>query len=202
MKKTAKPMKTPRQIRSRVTVDSILQAATYILAKHDWSEFNTNKIAEKAGVNIASVYQYFPSKESILAELHRRHLDKMKEKATAIGIDELMKKDLHSVLKVLIGETIREHKIDPKMHQLFSTKIPQSAMDHRSDWDNKAEKLLEKLILPKAKKLKNRRFAVFFFRSGAHSIIHDAIERHPEFLDDPEFAEELLRLFERYLNGN
>lgn len=202
MRKSAKPKKAPRQNRSKMTVDSILQAATYILTKYDWSDFNTNKIAEKAGVNIASVYQYFPNKESILAELHRRHLNKMKEKAATVGIGELIKKDLHSILRILIEETIREHKIEPKIHRLFSTKIPQSAADPHVNWDKKAEKFLEKLLLPKAKKLKNKKFAAFFFRTGAHSIIHDAIERHPEFLDDPEFSEELLRLFEGYFNSN
>lgn len=121
----------------------------------------------------------------------------MKEKTT---IDELMKKDLHSVLKTIIEESVHEHKIDPKIHQLFNTKVPKSVLGSDPKWEEKAEKMLEKIILPKAKKLKNQKFAAFFLRSGIHAIIHNAIDRHPEFLDDPEFTEELLRLFENYLN--
>jgi len=196
LKKIAKPRKTPRQDRAKVTVDSILQAATYLLTKYDWKEFNTNRIAEKAGVNIASLYQYFPNKESILAELHHRHLEKMKKKTP---IDELMKKDLHFVLKTIIEESVHEHTIDPKLHQLFNTKIPTTLIKVDQTWEKKAERILEKLILPKTKKLKNQKFAAFFLRSGIHSIIHNAVDRHPEFLNDPAFSEELVRLFEKYL---
>jgi AcrR family transcriptional regulator len=64
-----KPRKIPAQRRSRVTVDAIIQASTYILTEVDWEGLTTNAIAERAGVNIGSLYQYFPNKEAIVAEL-------------------------------------------------------------------------------------------------------------------------------------
>ncbi|MGC0013988.1 TetR/AcrR family transcriptional regulator, partial [Ralstonia pseudosolanacearum] len=54
-----KPRKLPTQERSRATVDAIMQAATYILVKFGWERLTTNAIAERAGVNIGSLYQYF-----------------------------------------------------------------------------------------------------------------------------------------------
>ena len=67
------PTKLPRQARSRATVEAILKATADILAKHGYARLTTNGIAERAGVNIASLYQYFPSKQAIVAELRRRH---------------------------------------------------------------------------------------------------------------------------------
>lgn len=60
------PKKLPRQRRAIATVDALLEAATYILAKQGLAGFTANKVAEKAGVNIASLYQYFPNKEALL----------------------------------------------------------------------------------------------------------------------------------------
>lgn len=73
-RKKLAPRKQPRQERSAATVEAVLRAATYILTRRGWAAFTTNEVAEKAGVNIASLYQYFPNKEAIIAELQRRHV--------------------------------------------------------------------------------------------------------------------------------
>ena len=63
------PRKEPTQKRSIELRNSILEAATYILKKEGVLAFTTNKVAERAGVNIASLYQYYPNKESLLFHL-------------------------------------------------------------------------------------------------------------------------------------
>lgn len=66
------PRKHPRQRRSVITVDSILEAAACVLESGGLDSLNTNVVAEHAGVSIGSLYQYFSGKEAILAELIRR----------------------------------------------------------------------------------------------------------------------------------
>jgi AcrR family transcriptional regulator len=61
--------KKPRQTRSRATVGVILEAATRVLARESLAGFNTNRIAEVAGISVGSLYQYFPNKDALLAEL-------------------------------------------------------------------------------------------------------------------------------------
>lgn len=56
MKLVLKPRKTPFQGRSRVTVDVILQSAAEILKEMDYAKFNTNLVAECAGISIGSLY--------------------------------------------------------------------------------------------------------------------------------------------------
>jgi AcrR family transcriptional regulator len=63
------PRKEPVQERSRELRNSLLQAATYVLKKEGPYGFTTNKVADRAGVNIASLYQYYPNKESLLFHL-------------------------------------------------------------------------------------------------------------------------------------
>lgn len=60
------PRKLPQQERSKVTVDAILIAAAHILTENGYDNASTNRIAERAGVSISSLYQYFPNKEAIM----------------------------------------------------------------------------------------------------------------------------------------
>lgn len=68
-KSNTKPRKRPKQDRSRETVKAILQASAHILERDGISKFTTNRIAEKAGVCISSLYQYFPNKQAVLNSL-------------------------------------------------------------------------------------------------------------------------------------
>jgi len=63
------PRKEPKQQRSRQTYQVILQGAAKILRRDGFQKFSTNKVAEESGVSIGSLYQYFPSKEAIIAAL-------------------------------------------------------------------------------------------------------------------------------------
>lgn len=65
------PRKRPRQARSQATVTAILQAAAHILETQGLPGFTTNAVAERAGVSIGSLYQYFPAREALLAALIR-----------------------------------------------------------------------------------------------------------------------------------
>jgi AcrR family transcriptional regulator len=68
------PRKEPRQPRARATVDAILGAAVQLIRRDGVGAWTTNHVAERAGVSVGSLYQYFPSKESLLTALylHRR----------------------------------------------------------------------------------------------------------------------------------
>jgi AcrR family transcriptional regulator len=61
--------KQPQQARSTELVSAILQAAVQVLAKEGAHRFTTVRVAEKAGVSIGSLYQYFPNKAAILFRL-------------------------------------------------------------------------------------------------------------------------------------
>lgn len=95
MKKTKKE---PAQKRSKIIVDSILEAASRILNGENKESFTTNKIAQVAGVSIGSLYQYFSNKENILEDIL---LEKVKEninlvlakhnESKSMGLDEFIK---------------------------------------------------------------------------------------------------------------
>ncbi|WP_448043271.1 TetR family transcriptional regulator [Bradyrhizobium liaoningense] len=61
--------KQPQQARSTELVAAVLDAAVQVLAKEGAQRFTTARVAERAGVSVGSVYQYFPNKAAILFRL-------------------------------------------------------------------------------------------------------------------------------------
>jgi AcrR family transcriptional regulator len=61
--------KSPRQRRSADTVETLLAAAARVLERESLAGFNTNRVAEVAGVSVGSLYQYFPNKSALIAAL-------------------------------------------------------------------------------------------------------------------------------------
>lgn len=61
--------KQPQQARSSELVAAILDAAVQVLAKEGAQRFTTARVAERAGVSVGSLYQYFPNKAAILFRL-------------------------------------------------------------------------------------------------------------------------------------
>jgi AcrR family transcriptional regulator len=66
--------RTPRQARAEETVAAILEAAAQILETGGLAAFNTNAVAERAGVSIGTLYQYFADKNAVLRTLAEREL--------------------------------------------------------------------------------------------------------------------------------
>jgi len=64
--------KNPIQRRSKATVEAVLEAGARLLLTIGYDKASTNKIAEKAGISIGSLYEYFPGKEAIFAEIRPR----------------------------------------------------------------------------------------------------------------------------------
>ena len=69
------PRKAPRQARSAATVESIHIAAIQVLLADGVTRLTTTRVAERAGVSVGTMYQYFPHKEALLFALVRQKLE-------------------------------------------------------------------------------------------------------------------------------
>lgn len=67
------PRKHAVQARSRETVEVILEAAAQVFAREGFAAATTERIAERAGVSVGSIYQYWPNKNAIAIALMERH---------------------------------------------------------------------------------------------------------------------------------
>jgi AcrR family transcriptional regulator len=70
-----KPRKKPVQDRSTVTVHAIYEATIQVLLSMGFKALTTTKVADRAGVSVGTLYQYFPNKHALLSAVNERYLD-------------------------------------------------------------------------------------------------------------------------------
>lgn len=71
------PRKKPSQRRSSATVAAIYEATIQVLVRHGLQRLTTTRVAERAGVSVGTLYQYFPNKRALLAAVIERHLNEI-----------------------------------------------------------------------------------------------------------------------------
>lgn len=69
-----KPRKLPVQARSAASVDAILEATVQVLLDVGKDRLTTTRVADRAGVSVGTLYQYFPNKAALLRTVLKRHL--------------------------------------------------------------------------------------------------------------------------------
>ena len=124
------PRKAPKQQRSRETVDVILAATARVLVKEGFDHASTNRIAEAAGVSIGSLYQYFPSKESLVAALIERHIDHMSETLSE-EMARVFEQPLPVALRRMVEIMLRAHAVEPQLHRVLNEQVPRVGRLHR-----------------------------------------------------------------------
>jgi AcrR family transcriptional regulator len=77
------PRKTPVQTRATVSVESILEATLQVLLDVGQARLTTTRVAERAGVSVGTLYQYFPNKNALLKTVMERHLAEVSEAVEA-----------------------------------------------------------------------------------------------------------------------
>jgi len=77
------PRKRPRQARAAATVDAIYEATIQVLLSDGPQRLTTTRVAERAGVSVGTMYQYFPQKRALIHALNERYLDTLAERIEA-----------------------------------------------------------------------------------------------------------------------
>ncbi|WP_409421004.1 TetR/AcrR family transcriptional regulator [Pseudaeromonas sp. ZJS20] len=175
-----------------------MQAATYILTEAGWAGLTTNAIAARAGVNIGSLYQFFPNKEAVIAELQRRHAVAIHEelRQTLAGLPE--HPSLTEVLTVLVEMLIIEHRAAPALHKAITEELPSTLR-----WLPEEKQALQRQVLaslqPFMGNVPDPELAIFLMSVAAEGAIHKVTAQRPELLHSPQLVAELVTLFEPYL---
>ena len=103
------PRKVPQQTRSMATVQAIYEATIQVLLKSGQDRLTTVHVAERAGVSVGTLYQYFPNKEALLLALLERHMIR-----TAQVVDDVCAANHFQPLEVMVHELVNRF-IDAKL---------------------------------------------------------------------------------------
>lgn len=100
---TERQRRTPRQARAETTIDAILDATFQLLEADGAGKLTTNHIAERAGVSIGTLYQYFGGKQDVLAALAQRRAVAVRDAIAQTLIDRPDLGSLRTIVRALMN---------------------------------------------------------------------------------------------------
>ncbi len=117
------PRKRPSQDRSKVTVEAVFEATLQVLERDGYARLTTTRIAERAGISVGSLYQYFPNKRTLLAELLRSHMRRIVDAVASAADDtcgQLMEVRIRAIVSAFVSIK-REHvRASRALHAVFA----------------------------------------------------------------------------------
>jgi AcrR family transcriptional regulator len=190
--------KEPRQARSRATVDAIVQAGAHILSAHGWAGFNTNDVADTAGVSIGSLYQYFPDKQALIEAIRQRHLH---EVLAVLPEPDIGETPLAQLVVNLVEGMIAAHSVHPALHRVLLEKAPPHTGSGSAQAIFEAEYLNRYRALvaacPRARGKAAKDTMVQVLSAAMEGVIHSAARNGT--LQSPALKKELIHLISTYL---
>jgi AcrR family transcriptional regulator len=195
------PRKSPRQTRSEATVAAILGATARILVREGWDRASTNRIAEVAGVSVGSLYQYFPSKEALVAALMDRHVDEASALLWAAA-DRLMGATLEVAVRGIVQLMIDVHRVDPLLHKVLHEEVPRGPQRERyAALEERALTLARAFLETHRAELRDMDLdlAALIVAGTIESLTHGAVIHRPDLLADARLVDEISTLVLRYL---
>jgi AcrR family transcriptional regulator len=190
----------PRQQRSRAIVDSILEAGRRLLAESGESALTTNRIAERAGVSVGSLYRYFPNKEAVVAAICDDHTGQDVEEVRA-AMDTPEERPLREWLVSIVDYQLERHRrllevgraVYRDQHRAFSLAKRMGAQE--------VERHIREVLEQHREEVRVRDLdqAAFVVARGISALVRRALDESPDRLYDPAFREALLDLLLRYV---
>ncbi len=115
--------RTPKQKRSQVTRDAVVEAAARVFAEVGLANATTARIAEVAGVSPGSMYHYFPSKDSLVVAILEREADglhrRFMELAAEMGIS-----DVPRLIRAFVDAMLRTFEDQRKLYRVMLDEVP------------------------------------------------------------------------------
>lgn len=204
LKPLTKPRKQPSQERSRVTVDALVEATARILVRESFDKASTNRIAEEAGVSIGSLYQYFPSKEALVAAVIDRHKEELMQVARE-ALARLGKLPAKDAVRALVTLAIEAHGVDPRLHRVLAEQIPRTGrLKNVEAFSRENYSLFRTYLEAHREEIRavDLDLAAFVCVTSIEALTHAAVLHRPEMLGNDAAAaliDEATRLIVRYL---
>jgi AcrR family transcriptional regulator len=197
------PRKEASQERSRATVDALVDATARILVREGFDKASTNRIAEVAGVSVGSLYQYFPSKEALVAAVIERHQREIMQLVRS-ELAEVAEQPIEQGVRTLVAVAVKAHRIDPKLHRVLAEQIPRVGKLEKVETFNRDNYALFRTYLESHRKeigIADLELAAFVCVTSIEALTHTAVLHHDIVSDKATEAliDEATRLIVGYL---
>lgn len=199
------PRKKPVQERSRTTVEAILTATARVLVERGYAKTTTVAVAERAGVSVGSLYQYFPGKDALVAALLERHMAdavQTMERATPPGRPG---RSLADDVDAQMGALLAAKMANPRLAIALKAQVPM-----RRGFPSMRALLarIERLVRGSLEEHRSEvafgdlDLAAFLLVSAVDGVLSAVIEQRRDLLEDERLRSVLVRLIVAFLTAD
>jgi AcrR family transcriptional regulator len=184
-------------------VDVLLAATARVLVEEGYERATTNRIAERAGVSVGSLYQYFPHKDALVAALTERHIEQTFAALGRLAV-ELVDAPLEVGVRAAIETMIALHAVDPALHRVLTEELPRvHGLERLRQINRQAESLVRAMLQSHRARLRvaNVELAAFLLVTTIEAATHAAVLDRPDALQSPDLADELSAMVVGYLTA-
>lgn len=193
--------RTPQQERAKATVRAIVDAGFLCVAEHGTEGTTTHHIADKAGVSVGSLYEYFADKQAVFEAMNERLAADVAELLATLT-PTLAQEDIRVALRHLLDAFRELLERDGGRYLAY---MPQAMLLHAQKHTAPVEKALFDLVMqfvmrrPEAARLRNvSTMSYIFVHSGIFTMIRFLSDPHPPMRFD-EMAEGLIDMVSHYV---
>lgn len=206
----------PSQRRAHVTVEIIAEAALQLLMQEDWADISMNRVAERAGFAVGTLYQYFPSKETLAIEVYEAHRRSVIQTLSTIRRNAMIERwelalFMRRVVDLMVwefagGVTGGSIPADIQALRRFT----------RQGWHLGSEETMQRchkqsgdqidMFLQHVRhsspdiKVRTDPIAIYTVTRGLYGVVRSASEERSLLLDTDQFPQELTRMSLGFLN--
>ncbi len=198
------PRKTASQSRSHSTVDALVAATARLLIEEGFDRTSTNKIAALAGVSIGSLYQYFPSKEALVAAVVERHTQDLSRVVMGAFL-KVSERPIEVGVRELVVAGINAHSVDPALHRILAEEAPRiGGLGDIDTLQRNGRALIRDYLEAHRGEISaaDLDLAAFILVTTIEALTHSAVLHRPDILADGKagaYADEVTGLVLRYL---
>jgi AcrR family transcriptional regulator len=166
----------------------------------------TTRVAKVAGVSIGSLYQYFPTKEALVAALIDDHIAKILGLLGEAAASSFDGRSLDDTVRAFVRAVLRAHAVDPDLHVVLTSSFSQVEGFEKVRQLNAGAEELVHGFLEHAERTGNRlrpnnlRLAAFILVHAVQSVVTASVRERRVRLDDDDLANELAMLVLRFLS--
>jgi AcrR family transcriptional regulator len=185
-------------------VDALIEATARILVREGFDKASTNRIAAVAGVSVGSLYQYYPSKEALVAAVIVRHNQEIMRIVRG-ALAEVASQPIEKAVRRLVAVAVEAHRIDPRLHRVLAEQIPRIGRLAEVEVFNRENFALFRAFLEAHRdelRLKDLEIATFVCVTSIEALTHNAVLHHSDMLGNEAvetLVDEATRLVVGYL---
>ena len=198
------PRKLPRQARAKVTVDAIVEATTQVLLEDGYDHFTTARAAERAGVSVGSLYQYFPNKAALASAVIDRCCDNFLGSLEA-ALAGQSRVTLAECVRAVVDVTLVSHHLSPELHRIVLDLAPRIGVEEKAERVSQmVTGAIEEVLLKHADEIApsiDIAVAASMIETLLEAIAHRAVRAQAEQPEGNQIAREASRLILSYLSA-